>query len=162
MKNSKGIANPTQAIKDFKKYIDKIYSYDSSNQTLYETISDYESIKQYLEKTSAIRFLLVVPHNSGKSSLLNNVIGYNQNFLPTKIQECTKIGVIIKYIKRGQNSKMYETYFRTNKNGHNYFEYSEYNLVAKGEEAIFKKIDELNQNENAKNELKFFFITSFN
>jgi len=101
MKNSKGIANPAQAIKDFKKYIDKIYYFDSSNQTICGTISDYESIKQYLEKTSAIRFLLVGPHNSGKSSLLNNFIGYNQNFLPTKTQECTKIGVIIKYIKRG-------------------------------------------------------------
>jgi len=158
MKNSKGIANPAQAIKDFKKYIDKIYSYDSSNQTICETISDYESIKQYLEKTSAIRFLLVGPHNSGKSSLLNNFIGYNQNFLPTKTQECTKIGVIIKYIKKGQNSKMYETYFRTNKNGHNYFEYSENNLVAEGEKAIYKKIDELNQDENAKNELRFVIL----
>lgn len=36
---------------------------------------------------------------------------------------------------------MYETYFRTNKNGHNYFEYFEYNLVAEGEEAIYKKIN---------------------
>lgn len=158
MKNSKGIANPKQSIKDFKKYIDKIYSYDSSNQTILETISDYETISQYLEKTSAIRFLLVGPHNSGKSSLLNNFIGYNQNFLPTKTKECTKIGVIIKYIKKGQKAKMYETYFKTNKSGHNYFEYSEYNLVAEGEDSIYKKIDELNKNENAKSELRFYLL----
>ncbi len=42
---------------------------------------------------------MVSPHNSGKSTLLYNIIGYNQN-LPTDLKECTKTGIIIKYAKK--------------------------------------------------------------
>ena len=158
MKSSKGIANPKQSILYFEKFINKIYSFDENNATIQGILKDYILISNYLNNTSAMRFLLVGPHNSGKSSLLNTIIGYNQNFLPTKTEECTKIGVIIKYAKKGEEAKMYETFFRTNENNLNYFEYNNDNLVAEGERAIYEKIDELNNNKYAKSDLKFYLL----
>ena len=139
MKNGKGIANPKLAVQDLKNFINRIYNISPSNRTIIETSNECDLIINYLDKTSAIRFLLVGPHNSGKSSFLNRAIGYNQKLLPTKTQECTKIGVIIKYIKKGETPKLYETNFKVNKNGYNYFEYNEYNIIATGQEAIYKK-----------------------
>ena len=156
--NSKGIGNPKQSITDFYKYIQKIYSFDSSNDTIKKILSDYNTIKYYLENSSAARFLLVGPHNSGKSSIVLNIIGYNQNFLPVKTQECTKIGVIIKYAKKEEGIKMYETYFKTNEKGLNYFEYNENYPLAEGEESVLNKVDQLNNDPNAKRNLKFYLI----
>ena len=53
---------------------------------------------------------------------------------------------------------MYETFFRTNENNLNYFEYNNDNLVAEGERAIYEKIDELNNNKYAKSDLKFYLL----
>ena len=69
---------------------------------------NYEEITNYFNNTSAIRFLLVGPHNSGKSSLLNNIIGYDQKILPTDLKETTKTGIIIKYIKKGETPKLFK------------------------------------------------------
>ena len=158
VRSSRGIANPTQCIKDFNNYINKLYSFDNQNQTIKEIKNDYNIISNYLENTSAVRFLLVGPHNSGKSSLLNLIIGYNQYFLPTKTQECTKIGVIIKYAKKGETIKMYETQFKTNANNLNYFEYNENYPIAEGKDAILNKIDQLNNSKDAKNYLRFYLV----
>ena len=158
--NSKGIGNPKQSIKDFYKYIQKIYSFDSRNNTIKKISSEYNTIQNYLENSSAARFLLLGPHNSGKSSIVLNIIGYNQNFLPVKTQECTKIGVIIKYANKGENVKLYETHFQTNENGLNYFEYNEKCPIAQGEDSVLQKIDQLNNDPNAKSCLKFFLIKS--
>ena len=156
--NSKGIGNPKQSIKDFNNYLQKIYSFDSNNTTIQKIMSDYSLIKNYLENSSAARFLLVGPHNSGKSSIVLNIIGYNQNFLPVKTQECTKIGVILKYANKNEKVKMYETYFRTNEIGLNFFEYNENCPIAEGEKNILNKVDQLNNDPYAKQNLKFYLI----
>ena len=156
--NAKGIGNPKQSIKDFYNYIKKIYSFDKENNTIKKILSEYDKIKNYLENSSAARFLLVGPHNSGKSSIVLNIIGYNQNFLPVETKECTKIGVIIKYAKKEEGIKMYEANFTTNENGLNYFEYDENNPVAEGEEKVLHKVDQLNNDPYAKSNLKFYLI----
>ena len=107
--NAKGIVNPKQSIKDFYIYVQKIYSFDSNNRTIQKIKAEYNTIQNYLENSSAARFLLIGPHNSGKSSIVLNIIGYNQKFLPVKTQECTKVGVIIKYANKGEVVKLYET-----------------------------------------------------
>ena len=103
IKNSKGLGNPIQLINDFKLYIDKLIEFNENkkeNKTLIKLKEKYNNINEYFNNTSAIRFLMVGPHNSGKSTLLNNIIGYNKNLLPTDLKECTKTGIIIKYAKK--------------------------------------------------------------
>ena len=158
--NAKGIGNPKQSIKDFYIYVQKIYSFDSNNRTIQKIKAEYNTIQNYLENSSAARFLLIGPHNSGKSSIVLNIIGYNQKFLPVKTQECTKVGVIIKYANKGEVVKLYETYFQTNENGLNYFEYNENSPIAQGEDSVLNKLDQLNNDPYAKSNLKFYLIKS--
>ena len=56
---------------------------------------------------------------------------------------------------------MYKTEFYVDlKNGLNYFKYAENDLVAKGHAQVFNKIDSLNNNEKAKDNLDFYLIKS--
>ena len=123
-------------------------------------ISNYNLTKNYLENSSSIRFLLVGPHNAGKSKILNKIIGYNSKLLETDVDECTKICVIIKYAPKSETPKLFEADFRTNRVNYNYyFQYDEDKKLAEGEEEIKKKIKELNhENSNKTNELKFYFL----
>ena len=165
IKSGKGIGDPLKLVKDFKHFIDLLNEFNENNKknkTIKKLNQKYENITNYFNNTSAIRFLMVGPHNSGKSSLLNNIIGYNQNLLPTDLKECTKTGVIIKYTKKkeGKNMQMYNTDFIINKeDGYNYFKYDDNDIINLGGKSIQQKIDELNKKENVKKEeLKFYLL----
>ena len=133
---------------------------NNNNGTFSKLKNKYNEINNYFDKTSAIRFLLVGPHNSGKSSILNDIIGYNQKFLPADLRETTKTGIIIKYVKKGETPKLFNTNFITNESGYNYFEYNKNEPIAEGETDIYSKIDNLN-NEYSKNSiLKFYLLES--
>ena len=114
-KNLSGIGDPKQVILDFGTKINKIYNFDTSNETAIKLKNNYNVEKNYFNNTSAIRYLLIGPHNSGKSSFLNNIIGYDLLLLPMEMKECTKVGVIIKYTEKKEDIKLLRTYFRTNK-----------------------------------------------
>ena len=75
---------------------------------------------------------MVSPHNSGKSTLLNHIIGYNQNLLQTDLKECTKTEIIIKYAKkeeRQNNIELYKVDFSQIEDGYYYFKYNESNKI---------------------------------
>ena len=169
IKNKEGIEDPNNLIKNFFKYILKLEQLQNNknsdndnknNGTISKLKIKYNEIINYFNNTSAIRFLLVGPHNSGKSSILNDIIGYNQKLLQTDCNETTKIGVIIKYIKKGEIPKLFDTNFVTNESGYNYFEYNKDVPIAEGKNDIISKIKFLN-NKNSKNsELKFYLLES--
>ena len=133
---------------------------NESDGTISKLKKKYEEITNYFDNTSAIRLLLVGPHNSGKSSILNNIIGYNQKYLPTDLKETTKTGIIIKYIKKSEQPKLFETNFETNESGYNYFEYNSQYPIAQGEKKIYEKIDNLNRTNSDKSKLKFYLLES--
>jgi hypothetical protein len=167
IKNKEGIGDPYNLINDFFKYIEKLEQLQNNNKsdnenknnrTISEIKNKYNEILNYFDNTSAIRFLLIGPHNSGKSSILNIIIGYNQKFLPTALEETTKTGIIIKYIKKGETPKLFDTNFITNESGYNYFEYNKNQPIAEGEKDIFSKINNLNK--VCYSELKFYLLES--
>ena len=148
------IDNPFEAIKHFYNYIERIYSFEKSNKTIEKIKNEYYETYNYFKDTSAIRFLLVGPHNTGKSSVLNNIIGYDLDFLPTNLGECTKVGVIIKYIKKGQPLRMFKAKFITNKLNYNYFKYGE----KKGDDndndfTLLNKYNEEEENEDNEDDM---------
>ena len=160
IKNSNGIYDPKGFINDFSCYINKIDELGGKKIETIENIkNNYELIKNYLENSSSIRFLLVGPHNAGKSTLLNEIIGYNRRLLESANEECTKISVIVKYTKKTEQPKLFAADFHTNDLGYNYFEKN--NLLAEGENDIKEKIKDLNRENNRKqNELKFFVLST--
>ena len=157
-KELKGIENPKQTLYDIGEKIKNIYEINPKNNHILTSFNQYLEIKDYFENTSAIRFLAVGPHSSGKSTYLNRNIGYNHNYLPTSCSECTKICVIIKYCKKNEEAKLYETQLVINEEGYNYFKYDENCIVAEGEERIKDKIVELNNAPDAKTKLKYYLL----
>ena len=106
IKNSNGIYEPKGFINDFSCYINKIDELGGKKIETIENIkNNYELIKNYLENSSSIRFLLVDPHNQGKQTLLNEIIGYNIRLLESANEECAKISVIVKYTKKNRKAK---------------------------------------------------------
>ena len=158
-KNINNLENPIEFLKNYRNYINTMNALYNNNNQRNKIIDIIDTtINSLINYFLSIRFLLIGPHNSGKSSILNNLIGYNQYLLPSKLQECTKMGVIIKYTEKKENTKMYKAFFSRNNDG-NYFEYNEYNIISYGEYKIYKKLDELNNKENAKeDEFKFYMI----
>ena len=130
----------------------------STNYTLLVSLSGVLKIKDYFENSSSIRLLTVGPHSSGKSTWLNINIGYHHNYLSTSSSECTKICGIIKYGKKNEVAKIYETQLVTNEEGYNYFKYDENSIVAEGEERINDKITELNNAPDSRTKLKYYVL----
>ena len=102
--------------------------------------------------------LTVGPHSSGKSTWLNINIGYHHNYLPTSSSECPKICIIIKYCKKNEVAKLYETQLVTNEEGCNYFKYDKNFIVSEGEERIKDKITELNNAPDSRTKLKYYVL----
>jgi hypothetical protein len=119
------IIDPIDSINKFNTYVEKIYLLEKGNKSMEKIKNHYNQIYNYFKYTSAIRFLFVGAHNTGKSSVINNIIGYNLNFLPTDLQECTKVGIIIKYVKNIKKPKMYKAKFIITDKNYNYFKYKD-------------------------------------
>ena len=122
-KNGNIVIDPIDSINKFNTYVEKIYSLEEGNKSMIKIKDHYNQIYNYFKYNSAIRFLFVGAHNTGKSSVINNIIGYNLNYLPTNLQECTKVGIIIKYVKNIKEPQMHKAQFITNNKNYNYFKY---------------------------------------
>ena len=157
-KELSGIENPMKTIYNLGEKIYNIYAINENNKIVDSIYKEYISIKNYFENTSSIRFLMVGPHSSGKSTFLNRNIGYNHDYLSTSASECTKICVIIKYAKKNEEAKLYETKLEKNNNGYNYFRYTEEDIIAEGEKSIHEKINNLNNSPEAKKKLKYYLL----
>ena len=158
--NSEGIYDPKGFINDFREHIIRIDKLGGNkNKTIGNIKTNHELMKNYLENSSSIRFLLIGPHNAGKSTLLNQIIGYNRKLLESSNEECTKISVIVRYAKKKEKTKLFSADFHTNKLGYNYFK--ENQLLAEGDDKIIKKIKQLNrENATKQAELKFFILST--
>ena len=82
---------------------------------------------------------------------MNGIIGYNLNILPESSEECTKIGIIIKYVKNKEEISLYNTKNNINSNSQDYnFLQQNYNfidenkLIVKGEKEVIEKLKQLN------------------
>ena len=89
---------------------------------------------------------------------LNINIGYHHSYLPTSSSECTKICVIIKYCKKNEVDKLYETQLVKNEEGYNFFKYDENCIVAEREEIINDKITKLNNAPDSRIKLKYYLL----
>ena len=136
------IIDPIDSINKFNTFVEKIYSLEKGNKSIEKIKNHYTQIFNYFKYTSAIRFLFVGAHNTGKSSVINNIIGYNLNFLPTDLKECTKVGIIIKYVKNIEKPRMYKAKFITTDKNYNYFKYKD---IEEDEEIKLQKKEEIEE-----------------
>jgi len=115
-------------------------------------ISLYQSLVEFSKTQLQSSFLLIGEMSSGKSTLINNLIGYNLNLLETKSSECTEVAIIIRYTKNISDIELVEAKYKKEKY-RNYFT-PENKESIRGKENVINKIIKLNKEK----EFKYYIL----
>lgn len=143
-KNPNLIQNPIQFIESIKENIDELINIQRDNEILQSIRNKYQETLKLLDET-VIRIITLGLYSSGKSSLLNNIIGYNLNLLQVNENQCTKLGLIIKYTKEIEDISLYKANIEKI-NGKLFFK--EGDLIAYGDNDVRFNISLINQTNN--------------
>jgi hypothetical protein len=147
------MVNEISFLKEINRHLTLITNFEQNSNVLNQLNEEFKDLDNFLQNSSGIRFLAVGKYSTGKSSFLNNIIGYNLNLLQTSISECTKFALIIKYTKSKEDICLIEAekvihsqkvFIKEKNNG-------EYII---GEENIKNRITQLNNT----NELKYYIL----
>ena len=96
--------------------------------------------------------------STGKSSIINSLIGYNLDLLPKSSVHCTKIILIIQYINNQDNIALYKTKFDQHNEYSSFYFFSKENLITKGKENVKIKLNELNNNAENLKEIPYYIL----
>jgi ribosome biogenesis GTPase A len=82
-------------IKRLEPIVDQFVDLEPENELIKDIKNDFEFLKHYIYKDRKIRVPIFGGYSTGKSSLLNSLIGFG-DILPTGSGICTKRGIIIR------------------------------------------------------------------
>ena len=108
IKSSK-IDNPIAFVKSLQHIIDSLNKIEPNNEYINQLTQEYKTTLLYMDKEKKIRIPLLGEYSSGKSSLLNTLIGYNYNIIPVDTKVCTNIALVIRYTKNADDIALYHT-----------------------------------------------------
>ena len=156
----KKLNSPKELIDNIKTIINKLSKLgdydDNSNRDkkhpFGSIISLYQSLVEFSKTQLQSSFLLIGEMSSGKSTLINNLIGYNLNLLETKSSECTEVAIIIRYTKNISDIELVEAEYKKEK-FRNYFT-PENKESIRGKENVINKIIKLNKEK----EFKYYIL----
>ena len=121
-----------------KNYIVKLKELENNN--LIEFINEeYNKLNEFIDNDNKIRIAFLGTTSTGKSTILNNLIG--KKILPTGPGICTKKGIIIQNIN-DNIPKLYKAKFE--EKNEDYYIIKEDKLICEGFEEIEKKLKEIN------------------
>jgi len=107
--SNSSIINPYSLIKSLKNIIDSLYKIEPNEKYIYDLTTKYkETLLDIEEKKLRIPFF--GEYSSGKSSLLNTLIGYDYNVIPIDTKVCTNIALVIKYTKDKKKISLMHTF----------------------------------------------------
>jgi len=132
--------------------VSRLLELEPNNEFIKKIMEDYKYLLNYIEKDSKISIPFLGLYSSGKSTILNCIIG--NNILPIHSDECSKRGIIIRYHYKS-TPELYKTSF-IKKLDYYYFEDCN-NLICSGTEDIKKKLEYLNKT-SAKFEDSFYIL----
>ena len=115
---------------------------ESSVSFIKEMSIEYKEALTEMEQKK-IRIPLLGEYSSGKSSLINTIIGHNYNILPVGAEVCTNIALVVKYTKEEKDIALYHTFLEKTSRGFYIFN-SEKNPLAKGVKTIKALLNLLN------------------
>ncbi len=145
--NADIIKNEREKIKDF---IDELEKLDGGD-LIKDILEEYNKVNEFIDKDNKIRLAFLGTTSTGKSTILNNLIG--QKILPTGPGICTKKGIIIQNVNNNI-PKLYNAKF---KEKNNYFIFEEdKEPICEGFEKIKTKLEEIN-----KSNKEFIFEDTF-
>ena len=133
--NTSILDEPISFLKSFKRILDRLNEMEPNNSFIKLMNKEYENTLLYMDKEKKIRIILLGEYSSGKSSLLNTIIGRNLNILPVDTNVCTNIALVIRHTKDISNIALYHTILLPSSNDYYYFNIDEFPL-AQGIETI--------------------------
>ena len=141
---------------DFYKIIEKIKNendYQNSMIKIQEIKPIIKNLEEYIKNDRKIRIVFLGLYSSGKSTIINSLIG--NDILPTSSKECTKRGIIIRYHNE-DIPELYKTKFIL-KNDYYCFEDSK-ELICKGNTTIKEKLNGIFKKDDEINFEDFFYV----
>lgn len=120
--------------------------------------NNYQNVVRYVYEEYKYRIMLIGGISSGKSSIINSLIGYNLDLLPKSSDHCTKIILIIQYINNQDNIALYKTKFDKHNKFFSFYFFSKENLITKGKENVRIKLNELNNNTENLTEIPYYIL----
>ena len=143
----------TERINKLEDIIVRLSELEPDNEFIKRVVEEYYALVNYINKDSKIRIALLGLYSSGKSTILNTIIG--KNILPTNSNECTKRGIIIRY-HNNDIPQLYKTKF-IKKEKLDYYLFEDSNEpVCSGFNDVKKELEKLN--EDNKNFEDSFYI----
>ena len=142
----------TKRINELKYIIDNLSILEPNDKFIKNIVQEYDDLVNYINKDRKIRIALLGLYSSGKSTILNAIIG--KKILPTSSGECTRRGIIIRY-HNNNTPELYKTKF-IQKSDYYFFEDSN-EPVCTGFDNVKKELEKLNK-VNEKFEDSFYIL----
>ena len=148
-------------INEFELFGKKIVNNKTGDDKFKNLTNEIAKFIHFLKIYNVIFIPFLGPSNAGKSTIINGIIG--KELLPTKLNECTKRGIVIGYSKT-DDICLYKANFKESQDflgeTNYYFSvfYGNGNLIAKGEETVRNTLTNLNYEFNNKEEDSFYYI----
>jgi len=121
---------------------------------------DFQVLKNYILNSTLIYIPVIGVSNSGKSSFINCLI--QRDILSCNSSECTRRGMVIRYIKDKNRASLYSIKFKSSKNlNQTYYYYTRNKLLTDNIENI-KEIINITNESYPKNEEDCFFLLEIN
>ena len=145
-------------IKRLEPIVDQFVDLEPENELIKDIKNDFEFLKHYIYEDRKIRVPIFGGYSTGKSSLLNSLIGFG-DILPTGSGICTKRGIIIRNNPKG-NYILYNSKF-IRKGDYYYFEEGNIEIETEKKQVykLKEKIIELNNVDISKVEDSFLILS---
>ena len=139
-------------LKNIKKSISAKLKFENKIGNL---IEDIKTTIKYLAIYNVIFIPFIGEIGSGKSSIINGIIG--EDVLPTGDNECSKRGIVIRYLDKDESDINIRKAYFIEKKGNYYIEPEDY-IIGKGLKQVREVLNDLNFDYNEKDEDSFYYI----
>ena len=112
--------------------------------------------KDYILKYHKYKIAVFGEYSSGKSSMLNSLIGID--LLPESSGHCTKAIIIIQYTKLKKDISLYSVKMNKNDDNNSFVYFIEDKLIAQGEELVKKNLKKINN--VYKGEIQYYILNT--
>ena len=148
-----------------KNFLD-IFTYENSifedlkkmepNHEFFETIyNNFLLNKDYIEKWHRYKIAIFGEHSSGKSSLLNSLIGID--ILQESNAHCTKVILVIQYTQSKKDLSLYSANLNHNES---FLYFTQDKLIANGEDEIREELKNINNNNKKDQEINYYILNT--
>ena len=149
-----------ELINEFESFAQEIKDSKFEDEKIKNLLNEIADLIIFLRIYNVIFIPFLGPSNAGKSTIINGILG--TDILPTKLNECTKRGILIRYFN-SDDICIYKSNFIEKKDifGQiNYFFESDLDndLIGKGEEEVKNTLNSLNCDYNDKEKDSFYYI----